>query len=439
MVRSTFTKAYISLATGLVITVVAFLTLGSDFMRKTEVEIFLNDGQFFVNQYIEQRGQPNSLYKELTNTGKQHFYIFNLSLVNVKPDTLPCSDCRELYRLKSIPVYLVEDNLYAAVFPLPNSAKSIMFSENRDFFEPQFEWYEDSEVMFVIGLVAWIFVSLGVFVYVPIRHLHNQINQLNRASRRFGRGEFSARIDSDNFRLPLKELAESFNYMADDIEGHVKQSQIYTQAIPHEVRTPLSRIQLASDLARRNAVEEQEPFFDDIDRYVDDISALTASVVQISRVGGLTESELLDTQNLLPEHWLKQRIDRQEHYNKQISFHASLTEPAPALDVLETLANLVIDNLLQNAFRYADAAVAITLIGFDNTLVIDIEDDGAGIPKDKYDEIFLAFSRLDESRHSDGFGLGLTIASEAAKRLSWRISLGESELGGARFTVLIEC
>lgn len=124
MVRSTFTKAYISLATGLVITVVAFLTLGSDFMRKTEVEIFLNDGQFFVNQYIEQRGQPNSLYKELTNTGKQHFYIFNLSLVNVKPDTLPCSDCRELYRLKSIPVYLVEDNLYAAVFPLPNSAKS---------------------------------------------------------------------------------------------------------------------------------------------------------------------------------------------------------------------------------------------------------------------------------------------------------------------------
>ena len=439
MVRSTFTKAYISLATGLVITVVAFLTLGSDFMRKTEVEIFLNDGQFFVNQYIEQRGQPNSLYKELTNTGKQQFYIFNLSLVHVKPETLPCSDCRELYRLKSIPVYLVEDNLYAAVFPLPNSAKSLMFSENRDFFEPQFEWYEDSEVMFVIGLVAWIFVSLGVFVYVPIRHLRNQINQLNRASRRFGRGEFSARIDSDNFRLPLKELAESFNYMADDIEGHVKQSQIYTQAIPHEVRTPLSRIQLASDMARRNAVEEQEPFFDDIDRYVDDISALTASVVQISRVGGLTESELLDTQNLLPERWLKQRIDRQEHYSKQISFHASLTEPAPALDVLETLANLVIDNLLQNAFRYADAAVAITLIGFDNTLVIDIEDDGVGIPKDKYDEIFLAFSRLDESRHSDGFGLGLTIASEAAKRLNWRISLGESELGGARFTVLIEC
>lgn len=439
MVRSTFTKAYISLATGLVITVVAFLTLGSDFMRKSEVEIFLNDGQFFVNQYIEQRGQPNSLYKELTNTGKQQFYIFNLSLVNVKHEALPCSDCRELYRLKSIPVYLVEDNLYAAVFPLPNSVKSLMFSENRDFFEPQFEWYEDSEVMFVIGLIAWIFVSLGVFVYVPIRHLHNQINQLNRASRRFGRGEFSARIDSDNFRLPLKELAESFNHMADDIEGHVRQSQIYTQAIPHEVRTPLSRIQLASDMARRNAVQEQEAFFDDIDRYVDDISSLTASVVQISRVGGLTERELLDTQNLLPEHWLKQRIDRQEHYNKQISFHASLTEPAPALDVLETLANLVIDNLLQNAFRYADAAVAITLIGFDNTLVIDIEDDGAGIPKDKYDEIFLAFSRLDESRHSDGFGLGLTIASEAAKRLSWRISLGESELGGARFTVLIEC
>ena len=70
---SLFTRLYVGLVTGLAVTVALFFTMGDEFMRKTEVGSFLSDGAYFVDQYTEQRGTPNSLYKQLTRIGKQDF------------------------------------------------------------------------------------------------------------------------------------------------------------------------------------------------------------------------------------------------------------------------------------------------------------------------------------------------------------------------------
>lgn len=88
---------------------------------------------------------------------------------------------------------------------------------------------------------------------------------------------------------PLHEASVSFNMMAEEIESRVKQSQIFSQAIPHEIRTPLSRIQMASDLVRRKVPAEQQRLFDDIDEYIEDINELTTDVIQLSRLNALTK------------------------------------------------------------------------------------------------------------------------------------------------------
>ncbi|WP_438887646.1 histidine kinase dimerization/phospho-acceptor domain-containing protein, partial [Bacillus cereus group sp. BC232] len=85
------------------------------------------------------------------------------------------------------------------------------------------------------------------------------------------------------------EASVSFNMMAEEIESRVKQSQIFSQAIPHEIRTPLSRIQMASDLVRRKVPAEQQRLFDDIDEYIEDINELTTDVIQLSRLNALTK------------------------------------------------------------------------------------------------------------------------------------------------------
>ena len=141
---SLFTRLYVGLVTGLAVTVALFFTMGDEFMRKTEVGIFLSDGTYFVDQYTEQRGTPNSLYKQLTRIGKQDFFIFDLTLLNNWDGSPPCLDCELLYRMQGVPVYLIDGNIYAAVFPLPNSSESLVFREKREFFSPDIDWDEDS-------------------------------------------------------------------------------------------------------------------------------------------------------------------------------------------------------------------------------------------------------------------------------------------------------
>ena len=81
----------------------------------------------------------------------------------------------------------------------------------------------------------------------------------------------------------------------------------------------------------------------------------------------------------------------------------------------------------------------MTIRSVEHFWIVDIEDDGPGIPEAMREEVFVPFSRLDKSRNADvkGFGLGLAIATSAARQLGWELSVGESHLGGARFTVLI--
>ena len=97
----------------------------------------------------------------------------------------------------------------------------------------------------------------------------------------------------------------------------------------------------------------------------------------------------------------------------------------------------VLDNLVQNALRYANQQVLVIFTKDKNNYVLIVEDDGTGIPKTERTHIFDAFSRLDASRDraSGGFGLGLAIAERIVKGHQGNISIQSSELGGAKFEV----
>ncbi|GLQ76420.1 ATP-binding protein [Vibrio penaeicida] len=435
--NSMFTRLYLGIVAGLGLTVMVFLHLGEEYMHRTDVEIFLNDASFFVNQYIEERGQPNSLYKELERTGKQRFYIFDMALLKDWDESKPCANCEFMFYMKGLPVYLINGCHFAVVMPIPNSSSSLFFSEHGEFFEPQFEWYENSEIHFVLALLATLVVSLGALIYMPVRRIQKQINLLVSAQRKFGQGCLTTRT-TERYSHPIRELADGFNSMAEDIESRVRQSQIFTQAIPHEIRTPLSRIQMASDLARIQTPIQDRAIFNNIDTYVDDIKELSTKIVQLSKLnlaGSIDKAS--KNSDIYISDFCSDRLNKITEC--QGEYVVNCKTGNTVLNADETLCQLVIDNFITNATRYGKEKVRLSLTCFKTHWAIDIEDDGPGIPLDKRKEIFMAFSRLDRSRNADsgGFGLGLAIAASAAKTLNWTISVDDSELGGARFTVLV--
>lgn len=431
-----FARLYFGLTISLIATLYLFFIFSESYIRKNDVEVFLQDGRYFLNQYIEQKGSNSSLYKELEITKKETFYIFKLELLSQWDGAPPCEECKKIFTIDSIPIYLTNDELYIAVFPIPDTDNHFVFRENAEFFSYDEAWYQDPTVVFILALTSCVVFVLCIAIYLPLRQLQKQTQNFQQTQMTFGSGKLVERAN-EKLPAPIGHLAKSFNKMANEIESRVIQSQIFAQAIPHEVRTPLSRIQLVNDLLRMKSQPTEASLHDDIDLYIEDINNLTTSIIMLSKLTSM-ESSFYETHrsNLNLSTFIPSRISAHPHENIRI---ITKIEDHITLRCDSTMVRLVVDNLIKNAIKYTNSSVIITLMDHDTHLELSIEDDGSGIPESKRKEVFMPFARLDASRNSKtgGFGLGLAIAHAAATRLEWAIDITSSDMNGANFTVII--
>jgi signal transduction histidine kinase len=99
----------------------------------------------------------------------------------------------------------------------------------------------------------------------------------------------------------------------------------------------------------------------------------------------------------------------------------------------------VVTNLLDNAGRYADSSIDVSLHANARHAILMVDDDGPGIPEHLRDDVLQRFVRVDESRErgSGGAGLGLAIVTEIVRVHEGEIEITESPSGGARVRVLL--
>ena len=97
----------------------------------------------------------------------------------------------------------------------------------------------------------------------------------------------------------------------------------------------------------------------------------------------------------------------------------------------------VVRNLVDNAARHADHAMAVSVREIGDSVELTVEDDGPGIPEAQRQRVFERFVRLDEARARDagGSGLGLAIVKEIVAAHGGNVAVSSSRLGGARFVV----
>jgi len=299
-------------------------------------------------------------------------------------------------------------------------------------------------VFFSLIIVTSLF--LGFAIYWPIKNLQNQIKSLINTHHQFGSGNLTVKAN-ENIQKPLDKLAHSFNNMAQAIVDNVKERDTFSQAIPHEVRTPLSRIQLASGLIRRKSTDlDVLALVDDVDNYVVDINELIGQIVEFSKIN----SNSITSSNLNQEDEVDQfqTIDVKAFVESRLTLLAKNQNKEVILSIEESLElttnpfylRLLIDNFIKNAFNHAQEKIKLSanVITLDNNqqLSIVVEDDGMGVPLVDRETIFIPFARLDKSRSrkTGGLGLGLPIAKAAAKKMAGDIIVAESTLGGARFS-----
>ncbi|MCC7499076.1 MAG: HAMP domain-containing protein [Bryobacterales bacterium] len=259
----------------------------------------------------------------------------------------------------------------------------------------------------------WILLPVTLLCYLLARHLTAPVRQLQNAVQRFGQGDFSARAGSDR-KDELGQLARTFDQMAERIQTLMAAERRLLLDISHELRSPLTRLSLAVELARSN--EDQETALNRVQKEADRLNSMLGELLQVTRAEGDASTirrgpVRLD---LLLEDLAEDGVIEAEARGASLELKPV---PAVTLEADSELLRRAVENVMRNAIRHAPPGSQIQMQAqaSESTVTISVRDFGPGVPEEALGRIFDPFFRVDTDRNraSGGAGLGLAIARRA--------------------------
>jgi heavy metal sensor kinase len=283
-------------------------------------------------------------------------------------------------------------------------------------------------------------VALGILGGVALtRSALRPVRELADAVRRIvDTGEMSARVPVSRNADPLDELSRLVNGMLDRIEALIAGLEGSLDNVAHDLRTPLARLRASAEtalaregdtLACREALadclEESERVHETLTSLLD-ISEAEHGAMRLRRdridVGGL----------------LKDAAELYEDLAEDRGIALSVRAPA-GLEVTGDRPRLrqVLANLLDNAVKYVPRGgrVGLAASARPGGVVIEVEDDGPGIPRDEQPRVFDRLYRGDRSRSERGLGLGLSLVRAVVQAHGGTVSVRSEPGAGATFRV----
>jgi len=278
--------------------------------------------------------------------------------------------------------------------------------------------------------------SMGLLVW--LWPLNRDLKRLDKVSRAFGTGDLDGRVDIKSGSIAAR-LGHSFNDMADRIQKLIKSNQSITNAVAHDLRTPLARLRFAQEILELEDCNEEEKtkYTQSIHNSIDALDYLINQTLQHSRYSRVASKEHF--QPCIYANSIANEVDEFAASHQNLTFRLDIDEElkGKSQNVDARALNRALSNLLSNATRYAVVEIEVGFRIVGQTLVITVDDDGPGIDKTLYNTIFETFAQLDNTERgsNSGHGLGLAIVSQIATWHKGNIDVDRSPLGGARFSL----
>ena len=275
-------------------------------------------------------------------------------------------------------------------------------------------------VVWMVGTSILLFLVAVLFLRIQVR----SIAELAQVAEDFGKG-----IDNKDFKpygsSEVRKAALAFIKMKERIQRQISERTQMLAGVSHDLRTPLTRMKLQAAMMPDG--DDKKDFLSDIDEME---KMLDGYLSFVSGEGG-EKSSFVDVKEMILSIINKFR-------NKKALIRYSTNDQVSAIQGREQALKRALTNVISNAFRYGKT-IAVKLESNDKKLMIAIEDDGPGIPKDKREDVFKAFYRLENSRNKEtgGVGLGLSIAKDVITSHGGTIELDDSSLGGLKVLVSI--
>jgi len=275
----------------------------------------------------------------------------------------------------------------------------------------------------VLGVVAALLVlalAVGVGAYPVVRRMTRRLERLQEGVEALGAGNLGARVNVEG-RDEVARLAAQFNRSAAEIERLVGAHRTLLANASHELRSPLARIRMAlempdADGSRRAGLE----------RDIAELDGLIDEILLASRLEAVREPDRIEEVDLLA--LAAEEASRTD---------ASVEGDAVTLRGEPRLLRRMLRNLLENARRHApDSPVEVCVRRSGAGAEIEVADRGPGVPEAERERIFEPFYRPAGAREGGGgYGLGLSLVRQIARRHGGEASCAARDGGGSRFLV----
>lgn len=295
-------------------------------------------------------------------------------------------------------------------------------------------------LVIVLPLCLLIAVALALLLRYVARTWDRHLLKVESAALCISRGDLAARVEPGSSLLQQR-LARAFNSMAEHIQRLVQVQHDMIHAVSHELRTPVARIRFGVQmLADSGKSQCSEAHLQGIDSDIQELDDLIDEILTYARLEQ-SEATFLLQQTSVPD-LLRQVIAQQQRLHPTVIMELDVDAASETLAMAEVeprYLHRAIQNLVGNAACYANRNVRVRCRLDNDNCRIDVEDDGPGIPRSDWDRVFVAFSRLDDSRTrtSGGYGLGLSIVRRIMYWHGGQAFVGASAtLGGACFSLV---
>ena len=265
--------------------------------------------------------------------------------------------------------------------------------------------------LIVIGITS----VLGAWWFA--RRQNKPLKRLEQAAIQVSHGSFPTPLPLSG-SSEIVEVTSAFNQMSQSMQQLEQDRALIMAGISHDLRTPLTRIRLASEMMSAQDDYLREGIINDIE----DMDAIINQFIAYIRQDQEGGRELTNINQLIDE---VVQAETQRHGEFELNLN-----DCPAIPMNSISIKRVLTNLVENAHRYGHGLIKISSFDHESTVSFTVEDNGPGINEQDIEKLFQPFTQGDSARGSLGSGLGLAIVKRIVERHQGQIILKNRPQGG---------
>jgi len=280
-----------------------------------------------------------------------------------------------------------------------------------------------SPLLIILAILGVVSVAGG---WLFVRQLNRPLTALQDAAEQVGRGNFPEPLEEYG-TTEVVAVTQAFNHMSKGILQLEDDRNLLMAGISHDLRTPLTRIRLASEM-----MSAQDEFLKEgIEADIDDMNKIIDQFIDYIRHDTKDTIVNSDLNELLKEVIQAEKIqDRTIHYSEN---------KVPLVAIRYIAIKRVVANLIQNALRYSDGEIEVKLNCSvkNNQISFMVIDNGPGIPENEISRLFQPFTQGDIARGGEGSGLGLAIIKRIVDSHGGHVQLINGDTFGLKAEVTL--